>query len=311
MQLSLHHPHAAPRRAGFTLVELMLVIVLLGIVAGGMLAVIARQQRFYGGSSGIIDTRTAVREGIGVLQADLRVLAPDSGDIYAMSATSIDFRSAIGSSVVCSIDGTRTLVVVPPKVLASKVTLTSWVTDPQWGDTVLFFDPGSQAGTQDNQWVVRELRAAPTPSATCPTSSGLTTTAAEAATGYTLKLDQALPATITTGSAIRVFRKAHYGLYQEGDGNWYLGFYDCLDTRSPECSAPSPVAGPFLAPTETPPGLSFAYYASSGAVTANPTAVRRIDIVMRAQSADRVSTDGSARRRFFRDSLSTSVAVRN
>lgn len=310
MLLSFPRRQAAPPRAGFTLVELMLVIVLLGIVAGGMLAVIARQQRFYGGSSGIIDTRSAVREGIGVLQSDLRALAPDSGDIYAMSSTSIDFRAAIGASVVCSIDPTRTLIVVPPTTLASHVKLTSWVGDPQWGDTLLFFDPGTKAGTADNKWVKRELRATPTPVSTCPTSSGFTTTAAEQVNGYTLTLDSPLPSTVIKGSAIRAFRTAHYGLYQEGDGKWYLGYYDCLRTRSPACGAPSPVAGPYLAPGTATPGLSFTYYDSTGAATANPTLVRRIDIVMRAQSAEPVSTDGG-RRRYFVDSLSTTVAVRN
>lgn len=296
-----------PRRAAFSLVELLLVIVLLGIVAGGMLGVIAKQQRFYTGASGVLAARGTVRQGLGALQSELRALSPSSGDIYQMGATYIEYRAPVAASVVCTIDPTREIITIPPATLSQRNGLTSWASKPQVGDTLLIYDPGTQPGMIDDKWAPYQLSAAPVGAATCPVSTTLTATSAEAANGWTLTTATPLSGTIGVGSSIRVFRRARYELYQETNGNWYLGYRECPST----CSSLTPVAGPFRSGTDASrPGLQLAYYDSTGAVTTNPKLVRRIDIVVRANSASGYGMQGRVTKQ-YQDSLAATIAVRN
>ena len=100
---------SARRRTGFTLVELLIVIVILAVVLTSVMTIFVQQQRFYSDSSAIIETRSSTRDAAYVLQSDLRALSPKSGDIYKMGSGFVEFRSQPGSSVVCTIDPTRTL----------------------------------------------------------------------------------------------------------------------------------------------------------------------------------------------------------
>lgn len=305
------------RRAGFTLVELLVVIVLLGIIAGGMLKIINQQQRFYTGSSGIIETRRTVRQGIDVLQSQMRSLSPGIGDIYlnGMGSTFIEFAADEGASVICNIDLARTTIVVPPaKTLTSGATLTSWVTAPQGGDSLLVQDWGTKAGASDDVWRRVEISGPASPGGVCATSPALTAsgllTAAEASNGWTITLSQPLSGSVAIGAPIRLIRDVRYELYLASDRKWYLGYRDCLSLRSPVCSALQPVSGPYVSPTATKPGLAFAYFDSTGAATTNRMNVRRIDIVMHAQSAASMDVAGHPAG-FYDRSLSTSVSVRN
>ena len=59
-------------------------------------------------------------------------------------------------------------------------------------------------------------------------------------------------------------------------------------------------------------GLAFAYYDSTGAVTAVPNRVARVDITLRAQTAQQIrARTGSNSLVRMVDSLLTSVALRN
>jgi hypothetical protein len=283
----------------------MVVIILLGIVAGGMMNVVIRQQQFYAGSSGIIETRSNVRQGIEVVQRELRGLAPADGDIYVMGPNLIEFRASAGSSVVCTIDGARTTVTVPPLAVAAQNGLTSWITAPVLYDTVLVYNIDTRS------WQPTRLTAAPTSGATCPMSTGLTTTAGEETKGWTLHLDKALEAGVKPGSSIRFVRKAHYGLYQASDGDWYLGYFECVDSATPKCGTIQPVSGPYVPPGSAGgSGLRFAYFDDTGASTTDRKRVARIDIVMRAQSRMSIQSAGY-KRGIYQDSLAVSIAVRN
>jgi hypothetical protein len=70
------------------------------------------------------------------------------------------------------------------------------------------------------------------------------------------------------------------------------------------------VSGPYLPGGGAGSGLQFAYFDAAGAITADPTRVKRIDIVVRAQSSASIQASGY-KRGFHKDSLAVSVAVRN
>lgn len=296
-------------RRGFTLVELLIVIVLLSIVVGGIMNVILKQQQFYTGSATVMDARASVRQGVNALQADLRVLSPKDSDIYSMGASFIQFRQAVGASTVCSINSAQSFT-VPGMSLAQKNGLTAWLATPVTGDSVLIYDTQNTPALKDDAWRPLELSANAAPGATCPVTTGLTTSTDTVTGGWTFSLSQAMSGTITTGSAIRIFRPARYQLYQAADNNWYLGFSDYVRTRTPAWSTLQPVSGPYAAGGTTAAGVQFAYFDSTGAATNNIYLVRRIDLVLRALTPNAVNMPGLPRAQ-YRDSLSTTIAVRN
>ena len=298
-------------RAGFSLVEMLIVIVLLALVLTSVMTIFVQQQRFYSDSSAIMQTRSATRDAAYVLQSDLRALSPRSFDIYSMGSNFVEFRSQPGASVVCTIDGTRKLLTVPPLNLVTGSALTSWLAAPAAGDTLLIFDPDTIPGPAGDSWRVYTLTAAPTAGATCPNSTGLTTTVAEATQGWTLSVTPVLTASTPVGAPIRVMRRARYELYQEASGNWYLGYYDCVPSRSPVCTALQPVAGPYVAPnTGGTGGIVFTFRDSTGAVTATTALVRRVDLAARAQTAVAIRTAGY-KSGAMTDSTFITIAPRN
>lgn len=291
-------------RRAFTLIELLMVIVLSTIVMAALTKMIVGQQRFYRGAADMVETQSNVRDAVDLLASELRGISPANGDIFGpLSSTAIDFLAPVGATVVCQSLPAVKKIVIPPVQLAANNGLSSWVTPPKTGDVVLLYGLGSTELVSDNHWQATSLNQNPTPNATC-TTAGLTTTVAEQSKGWTLQLVDAPGTDVPNGSAIRILRHVHYELYQAGDDNWYLGYYEC--TASGTCSSIQPVSGPYLpAATSGQSGLTLAYFDNTGAVTTTPTAVARIDITTRAQPRNDI-LDGS-----HVDSLSTTVMVRN
>ena len=293
-------------RAGVTLVELMVVLVILGFVGAMIMRVVVRQQRFYAGAAEISSERADLRDLATALPTDLRGISSVGGDIYAMSDSSIDFRLPMGLSAICVLGVGLTSVVLPPASLASRSGVTTWTTAPVLGDSVLIYDEGATSGVSDDSWKAYKITGAPT-AAACPNTTRFTATAAEAAAGVNLPLSAALPATTPQGSAMMFFRHAHYGLFQTTSGKTMLGYYDC---PAGTCGTITPIAGPFLPYAASGSGVQFTYYDSTGAVTNVKTSVARIDVVVRAQTAAPVALAGG-NRSYVRDSLAFTVSLRN
>lgn len=303
----------AIRRAGFTMVEVMVAVVLLGIVVGALLAVVMEQERFYDGASEVMNVRDNLRRIGDLLPAELRGMAPEEGDIYAMTDSMVDFRAPIGSSVICTISASRNTITIPPVTLASDAGLTSWTTPPVRSDSLFVFD---SRDTQPDTMIARHITAALALGA-CPVTSGFTSSAAEAAAGITLVLDDTLPTTVPVGAPIRFFRRVRYSLYQAQDREWYLGYRDFVPARSPQWSEIQPVAGPLMPYASSgPSGLQFTYRDFAGTVLTSQLdapRVRSIEIVARAQSAVPVRSRGvkTGAGGKYVDSLRTVVALRN
>ena len=301
MPTMTHRPRSPSRsRCGFTLAEVMVVLVLIGIVAAGLLQVIMRQQRFYSDASDILELRGSMRQVVEILPRELRGLSAASNDIREMTSSSIEFRSSLGSSVVCSGAPGSTTITIPPVGLSAENGLTSWANLPEVGDSLLIYNDAQ------NSWQALELVAAPVRGSAC---GNLVANAAEAADGWTLVVSA--PVMPGAGAAVRFFRMVKYQLFQAADGRSYLGYSDCVRTRVPECSTIQPVSGPYLpVGGPGPSGLTLSYFDAAGNATADPTQVVRIDIVARAESSQPIHIQGLADGT-YQDSLRVTVALRN
>lgn len=288
-------------RHGTTLVELLLVLVLLAMVGGAIMRVAVGQQRFLDAVERVMEIHRTVQEGADIPRQELRAIGAASGGIYDMTADRIDFRSLIGSSVICDVDSSRTTVSIPGRLSWSE--LTSWIVAPRERDTVLVFDATSDSAPPS--WRVHTLATAPAPGGRCPVASGLARTTAEEGNALSFQIAPPLELTLGAGASLRFFRRARYQLYRAGVGQWYLGFLDCAPARSVPCSAIQPVSGPFA-----PAGVRFAFRDSAGAITADPARVARIDVFSRAASNASLRAIGFALR-IYSDSLLASIALRN
>ena len=310
--------HKPGSRAGFSLPELIVALVLLGAVMGAMMTVLMRQQRFYRSANEIVDARTQVRQAIDMVPADLRVLSSsdvrNGTDMYASTDNSIDFRAITGSSVLCKITN-LSKIIIPPTDLTAGTALTTWIDQPQVGDSMLIYDDSAAMGNGDDHWNVYGISNVGSNSG-CGIATGLVRQEDVDAglAGYSISLAPPMTNTISIGAPIRFFRRRRYELYQpSGSSSWYLGTYDCRAS----CGTLSPVSGPFAAYSSTAgsTGLRFTYLDSLG-TEVFPTSVTerakiaRIQLTARADTRAPVDIPGRPRTT-VRDSLTLDVTLRN
>lgn len=303
--------------SGFTLVELMVVVVLLTAVMGTLLTVVIRQQRFYTGAAELMETRSQLRQGASILPVELRGVAAryvdgagsQQSDIISMSPTSLEFRTTVASSMICTTDG-ATVVTLPPEVLANGSVLTSFVSPVEQNDIAYVYDDGPAAGNADDRWFETTVASIATGNAlVCPPESGFTTVADASELRYTVTFTGALPATVVPGAPIRFARRVRYSLYESPtDSREYLGYQVW---NGGAFTTIEPVAGPFLAGN----GVAFTYLDQSDVeITANDIvarqAVRRIRLAVRGETVRLVRGD-SGPGAHVRDSLNVSIALRN
>lgn len=311
-------------RRGFTLVELLVVMVMLGLVGSAITTVVVRQQRFYRGANEIIDTRAQIRQAAAILPTELRGLSSVGGDILAIAERQLDFRAPIGTSIACQKVTPPNLFALPPAgTLSSGQVLTSFLWDPAIGDTVFVYDDGTKADGSDDVWVTAVITTTPiaVTGLNCLPASGFTGLPDNNLSRWKITLNmvvggarQNMPTTIQVGAPMRFTRPVRYSLYRATDARWYLGY---SQFKSGVWEAVQPVSGPYLAgdaTTEGDRGLRFRLYNQAGTevtnVAAAPT-VTRVDIVVRGETRQPVQLSGTAPTRAFRDSLNLSVAIRN
>ena len=308
--------HGAPsRRAGFTLIELVIAMVLMSLVGGAIVKLLLRQQRFYNSTTDLIQTRQQLRQAAAMLPSDFRGISSIGGDIYFMTDSALEFRSVFGSSVVCA--NTAGKLSTVPRILATGATMTSWSRLPVVGDSLLVYNDSSSFAVTDDAWTKHQITALTPVTGNvangCPSASGLSQPGDLTANNpsYQLTLSPAVSSKVLVGSAIRFFRRVRYRMYKDTDNQWYLGFYDCLPGRVPACNPTQSIAGPFQPyAAGTTSGVQFAYYDSTGAVTVNPLLVARISLIVRGQAGSLLNLSGAGAT-VFRDSLRIEIGLRN
>jgi prepilin-type N-terminal cleavage/methylation domain-containing protein len=291
-------------RRGFTLIELMIALVLLGIVSAAVYKVLVNNQRVYLAQTQTIDLQQNIRAAAAILPAEFRELDAADGDIKAMTPTSLRIRAMRELAFVCADPvlgggiGQITLTVRKTPIYGTRQTFTK-------GDSILVYWEGNPTTRVDDQWLPAQLQADGAPGV-CNDTLGANNPA------WLLSLqpqwinDPTLnrAGAITRGAPLRGFDKVAYELYQAPapDTNWYLG------QRNPaQGGTIQPMIGPLIGPN----GVTFSYYDSVGAVTADSSKVAQIGFVLRARTASPIRSAGTGIQDYKIDSVVSWVALRN
>ncbi|HEY6156805.1 MAG TPA: prepilin-type N-terminal cleavage/methylation domain-containing protein [Gemmatimonadales bacterium] len=291
-------------RRGFTLVELMIALVLLGIVSAAVYKVLVNSQRVYLAQTQTIDLQQNIRAAAAILPAEFRELDAADGDIKGMTATSLRIRAMRVLAFVCADPvlgggiGQIVLTVRQTPIYGTRQTFSK-------GDSIMVYWEGNPTSRNDDQWLAAQLQQDATPGF-CADSNVANNPA------YLLTLqpqwinDPSLnrAGAITRGAPLRGFDKIAYELYQAPapDTNWYLG------QRNPASGGTiQPMIGPLIGPN----GVTFSYYDSVGAVTADSSKVAQIGFVLRARTASPIRSAGTGKQAYKIDSVVSWVALRN
>lgn len=286
------------------MIELLVALVLLGLVSAALYRVLVNNQRLYMAQTQRIDLAQNIRAAGTILPAEFREMSASEGDIAnPLSPTVLNIRAMRWLGFICT----------PPVLGAggpggvinvSFVVRGGAVGQPMFfgarninrtTDSILVYYDGNQTTRQDDFWSPGRIVADPNGQNCLDGSSGQRLIADINLLGF-----PNLNGAITLGAPVRGYERVTYQLWQpSGDTSWYIGFQPAGGTMQP-------LIGPVL-----PNGLNFAYFDSTGAVTANRLRVARIDITVRARTAAPVRSGGEAPMRAIIDSIVTSVALRN
>ena len=283
-------------RRGFSLLELVVVLTMLGLVGATIGSLLVRQQRFYRGASELLYAREGVRDAMEVLATDIRGIAV-ADTLRLLADSAIEMFSPIGSSFVCEVNTDTQLGL--PAVSASGNTLTSFLAEPDTGDLALFYrEPAANAGNWERHRIAGF--AAGSVAATCP--------------GFQLTLATPLSSDLGPGVPIRFVRRGRYSLYRASDGDWYLGYRRCNALGPSVCGAIQPLSGPYrgYSSNRDATGLLFEYFDSQGerlSAGSPGLELARVDITARAQSRHQVLVEQRAV--IPADSGAVSIAIRN
>lgn len=266
------------RRAGFTLVELLIVAVLGVVILIATYEVLVTNQRTYMAQQAQIQAQQSVRSGVDVLFGELREVSPAGGDLKEMASDSVQVRVMRKFGVACQVD------------LSGDPSITAY-TPGDWfesGDSVVVFADADTMRIDDDVYHHAQLNAGDNTQVCGPKRAQILRFPGM---GPAFRFDSVWP-----GAPIRSYEWLTFGIYQV-DGDWYLGRHAAGDD-------PAPLLGPLSSKSDG--GLSFEYLDQDGNSTATPTDVRQIQVTLRTPGEVR-GPNGE----LISDSLTTRIQTRN
>jgi prepilin-type N-terminal cleavage/methylation domain-containing protein len=270
---------AGPGRAGFSVVELLVVTVLGSLIVMAAYNVLATNQRAYTVNAANMQGQQTVRAGMDVLFSELREISPQGGDLLRMDADSVTIRVMRSAALICD----STVQASPDQyrwdVLPLGDTLES-------ADSIWLFAEHDSSTAGDDVWFKSSVHEV-IDAGTC---GGQESQTVRFAWGGAMGAD-----TPTVGGLIRTFETYTYGLAPY-NGGFYL-----IRKREPD-GQPVPLVGPIRSGT----GVRFQYLDRNGSSTAVATSVRQIVVTLRTQHQAR-DTQGQ----LVSDSLRARIYTRN
>jgi prepilin-type N-terminal cleavage/methylation domain-containing protein len=277
-------------RKGFTLVELIIVVVLGTLVIAAAMQVLITNQRTYTAQTAQIQSQESTRAAVDLLFGELREISARGGDLVSMSTHSLKVRTMRKFGVVCGVSSSS-----PPVLTVAKVG--DWFAAQ---DSVFIFADNKTTISSDDDWVDAYVTAVDTTSVTC----GSTKAQQLSFGGQSAKFTAPGGDSVRTGAPLRSFVYYTYGL-GTWNGKTYLGRLGSTGGGGLLGSS-SEKWVPLVGPLKATDGVEFAYLDSIGNVTTNSTQVRQIQVTVRTWSGA-VNSVG----RVVADSLTGTIYTRN
>ena len=276
------------QRRGFTLVEVMLALIIMGVVTGAIYKLLNTNQRLAVAQAEQVTLQSNVRTGSLIVPSELRELntvslgSLDQNDIIDADADGVQYRASRGLGFVCQV----------PAGLELRIADTSWtgVRSPSaTRDDLYLFVDGNEDEDDDDQWVRMDI----TGVAQSATACGV------GAPGWTLSLATA-PAAVPVNTPVRLFEEMRFQLQSVG-GEWWLSAQSITAGE-----ALTRVLGPLTAT-----GFALQYFDSTGTETADKTSIKSVRVTMQGLTDGAVRRGGSAAAAYVGDTLTTQVLLRN
>ena len=283
-------------RRGFTLIEMLIGLIIMGILGTALIKTMTNIQRTTGAQTARMDSQESMRAVAFYVSGLLHEVDAFEGDLVTATASTIRVRAPRWTGITCttvSTSGANLLVTVKKSQLFGVRSPSPTL------DSLLVFNEVTTAARADDVWLFGKM--IDTLTQNCPDGSAglrLTILIAAASGG-----NAAATAGFTLGSPIRGFQMEELALYTDGSGVNWLG--QSTADLAGTWSAVTPLAGPLQAS-----GLSFTYFDTLNVATATKTNVASVGLVVRSQSVTRArgSSGGNTN---LRDSLTTRIALRN
>ncbi|MEX2182064.1 MAG: type II secretion system protein [Gemmatimonadaceae bacterium] len=178
------------RRRGFSLVEILIAVVLLGIIGAGITRLLQSQMRFFGRATGARDARAVTRNALNLMRNEMRMIEPNG--ITAATPTSITVRVPYAMGVYCT-SSTVTFMAVDSLIWATAVNAGYAYRDTSLNAVYV--------------WVASSTAPAAGTVTNCTTSAGITPVTG----GQTLLLSPAF-GTLAAGAPVLLYQTVTYSL---------------------------------------------------------------------------------------------------
>ncbi|HEU5219419.1 MAG TPA: prepilin-type N-terminal cleavage/methylation domain-containing protein [Gemmatimonadales bacterium] len=297
------------KRRGFTLVELMIAIVLLGVVGLAMAQTMTVMLRTTSAQVQMAAAQGTARTGSLAIPQEFREIGYDTipgigtdTDLEAIAGNQITFRAMRGMGVTCSVEPTGFLEF---RVLKPAFGLRV----PQATDSFRLFVEGDKNLGADDQWVSMRVSGVDLNS-TCGANAAIRLTLASrpqmrlVGTGGLVDVTSVY---FFVGGPIRWYERMQYApVVDATSGQTYLG------ARSLNLGEE---LQPMIGPLSGSSGFALTYYAADGSVL-NPASapkinVRSIGISMTGSTTAPITMSGSSARARGQAPVVTRVALRN
>ena len=266
-------------RRGFTLVELLIVMVILGVVGAAIVRTLTTATRLSDSQSQRTAMQGNLRAGAGLIPSELREINIDASgsDLIAIGKDSVKYRAMRRLAIACIGAG---------NVLTVRRTNSFGLTGfSAVSDSLFLYVENDPTLTSDDTW--NKFAITNVSTGACPDGSAATL----------LKLDANLPAGVVYDTPVRTYQVMTLKVYESGGRKW-LG----VNVNN---TGLQPVLGPLAAADST-----FGFRDASGAVTATPSSVRVIEAWLHGETEGKVSS-GYNTRQFKQDSLRVRIRLRN